>query len=389
MRIGMLSEVYKPYISGITNYISLHKRHLERMGHEVFIFTFGYLNYQDDEVYVIRSPGLPLLKTGYYVNFRHSSRAQKLLRTMDIVHVHHPFISGQLAIRYCKSRGIPIVFTNHTRYDLYTKIYMPAFTRVVGEALLRAYLPGFCQDCDLVIAPAPNAGEMLKRFGVTKDVEIIPNGIDLALFFRSAEPVTRSELGLKEEDILLIYTGRLGPEKNLPLLLNSFALVTQSINNVHLLLVGDGPEHENLSHLVQTLKIDERVLLTGMVPYKELPRYLATADAFVTASVTEMNPLSVTEAMASGLAVLGINSPGINDLIEDGVTGLICPEETQVTFVSWMIKLVTIGEQRKQMGIQAQKAVQKYAIEKSVQTLLYNYKLHVEKAKSRHTNFAA
>ena len=118
MRIGMMTDVYKPHISGITNYISLNKRFLEKEGHQVFIFTFSDEDYQDDESNVIRSPGLPLLDTGYFFNINYRREARALLRTMDVVHVHHPFLSGSLALRYCRPRGTPIVFTNHTRYDL-------------------------------------------------------------------------------------------------------------------------------------------------------------------------------------------------------------------------------------------------------------------------------
>jgi len=61
MRIAMMADVYKPHVSGITNYIDLNKRYLEKAGHEVFVFTFGNQDYHDDEPRVIRSPGLPLV----------------------------------------------------------------------------------------------------------------------------------------------------------------------------------------------------------------------------------------------------------------------------------------------------------------------------------------
>jgi glycosyltransferase involved in cell wall biosynthesis len=97
MRIGMMVDVYKPYISGVTNYIVLNKRHLERAGHDVYVFTFGNIEYEDDEPRVIRSPGLPLADTGFYLSLRYSREAKKLLQSMDVVHVHHPFLSGRLA----------------------------------------------------------------------------------------------------------------------------------------------------------------------------------------------------------------------------------------------------------------------------------------------------
>ncbi|HXD09705.1 MAG TPA: glycosyltransferase, partial [Anaerolineales bacterium] len=107
MRIGMMADAYKPYVSGVTTYIDLNKRALEAAGHEVYVFTFGDLDYQDDESRVIRSPGLPLAETGFYLSLRYRTAARKLLQTMDVVHVHHPFLSGRLALHYCRSNQIP------------------------------------------------------------------------------------------------------------------------------------------------------------------------------------------------------------------------------------------------------------------------------------------
>src|SRR3972149_7052493 len=153
MRIGMMADTYKPHVSGITTYIDLNKRHLEQSGHEVYVFTFGDLEYKDDELRVFRSPGLPLADTGYYLSMRYSRAAKKCLQTMDVAHVHHPFLSGRLALRYCRQANIPIVFTNHTRYDLYAKTYLPLMPDEVSQGLLQAYMPSFCDAVNLVVSP--------------------------------------------------------------------------------------------------------------------------------------------------------------------------------------------------------------------------------------------
>ena len=107
MRIGMMADMYKPHVSGITNYISLNKIFLEELGHQVFVFTFGDESYIEEEERVVRSPGLALLDTGVYISLRYTRHARKLLNSMDVVHVHHPFLSGSLALRYCRPRAIP------------------------------------------------------------------------------------------------------------------------------------------------------------------------------------------------------------------------------------------------------------------------------------------
>jgi 1,2-diacylglycerol 3-alpha-glucosyltransferase len=389
MRIGMMVDVYKTHVSGITNHIALTKRIMEKYGHEVFVFTFGDEDYHDDEPNVIRSKGLPLVDTGYFLNVRYRFAAQKLVKTMDIVHVHHPFLTGRLAIRYCKPYGIPIVFTNHTRYDLYTHAYFPVIPEIVGDAFLQAYLPRFCKSCDLVIAPSPGMREVLKRFGVSRNVVVVPNGVDLTPFKGQVEPVSRAELGFSEKDVLLIYTGRLGPEKNLPFLLRAFAGLAKTYDNVGLLIVGDGPERDNLEDRVQYMEIAPRVRFTGMVSYQDLPAYLAAADAFVTASVTEVHPLSVVEAMAAGLPVLGIQSPGVGDTVEDGVTGLLAPEEDLALFTAKLVRLVTDPERRIKLGAQGRIVAQSYAIERTTNILLQHYEHLFYLAKDRQRGLRA
>jgi hypothetical protein len=84
MRIGMMLDAYKPHVSGITNYVELNKRALEQLGHEVFVFTFGDVDYQDDESNVIRSPGLPLTDTGFFCEHPLQSWSPK-----DLTHHGH------------------------------------------------------------------------------------------------------------------------------------------------------------------------------------------------------------------------------------------------------------------------------------------------------------
>ena len=109
-----------------------------------------------------------------------------------------------------------------------------------------------------------------------------------------------------------------------------------------------------------------------MQPYNELPRYLSMADIFVTASLTEVHPLSVVEAMASGLPVLGIHSVGVGDTVEDGVTGLLSSPD-QAAFAAQLTRLCMDRQLRLRMGSAARQASGKYAIERTTQIMLERY----------------
>jgi len=387
MRIGMMADVYKPHVSGITNYIDLNKRYIEKEGHDVFVFTFGDQDYKDDEPRVVRSPGLPLVDTGYYLSFRYSPSAKKLLQTMDVVHIHHPFLSGRLALRYCEPLRIPMIFTSHTRYDLYAQAYLPILPEEISDSLLQAYMPPFCEAMNLVISPSAGMANILRGMGVTSHIEVVPNGVELQRFYQ-AKPLSRADFGFAESDILLVYAGRVAAEKNLSFLLRAFAGVSHALDNVYLFIIGGGTKQmeAEMQALVSELNLNQRVRFTGMVAYDHLPAYLAMCDAFVTASVTEVHPLSVIEGMASGLPVLGIDSPGVSDTIEDGKTGFIATESLPA-FTAKLTRLCLDASLRKQMGEAARQASTRYAIERTTRTMLGHYERLVYASRPRRDNW--
>lgn len=372
MRVGMMADAYRPHVSGITNYISLNQRALQAAGHEVYVFTFGEPPPHEEDPTVFRTGGLPLANTGYHLSLRHTPAIRRMIQSMDIVHVHHPFLSGRLALRYCRPARIPVVFTNHTRYDLYAQFYLPALTDRIGVGLLQAYMPFFCSEVDLTIAPSHGLLNVLHDLGVASPVKVIPNGIDLSPFRAPRERVARATLGVPPEALLLVYTGRLGPEKNLPSLLRAFAGVCAALPHTRLLLLGDGPERGELEWLTESLGLAGRALFAGMVDYTRVPAYLAVCDVFVTASVTEVHPLSIIEAMACGLPAVGIDSPGVSDTIRDGANGLLSRQELSA-FTAQLTRIAVDGTLRRKLAEGAAQSAQAYDIRRTSGLVLDEY----------------
>ncbi len=372
MRIGMMADVYKPHVSGITHYISLNRRALLAAGHEVFIFTFGENTAGDDEADVYRSPGLPLAQTGYHLSLRHTRSIRRLIQSMDIVHVHHPFISGRLGLRYCRPAGIPVVFTNHTRYDLYAQHYLPVVADWIGAGLLQVYLPFFCAEVDLTIAPSQGLKGVLQEFGVESDIKVIPNGVEMRPYLEMGEPLARASLGVPKDRLLLAYSGRLGPEKSLGTLLRAFAGVQDAVPNLNLLLIGDGPERSELELLAHSLGIAANVHFAGMVEYKHVPACLAACDVYATASVTEVHPLSIIEALASGLPVVGIDSPGVGDIVVDGVNGLLSRRDL-AAFTANLTRISLDADLRLRLAEGARQSASQYDIARTSRLVLDEY----------------
>ncbi len=381
MRIGMMADTYKPYISGITNYIALNKRYLEKAGHEVYIFTFGNLDYEDDETRIIRSPGKAFIDTGFYMSLRYSREAKKLLQTMDIVHVHHPLLSGLLALRYCLPHKIPVIFTNHTRYDLYAQAYMPLLPEIISDSLLKAYMPSYCDAVDMVISPSPGMEKILRKLDVESHVEVVPNGVEITRF-RQAEALSRADFGFSDDDILLIYAGRLAPEKNLSFLLAAFNGVAEALENVHLLLLGGGPSTEKVKDEIKELENSQNIHIIGRIDYDKMPGYLRMCDAFVTASISEVHPLSVIEAMGANLPVMGIYSPGVGDTVENEKTGFLSKENLPA-FTAKLTRLCVDKELREKMGRNARETSALYSIQRTTEMMTTLYK-NISKATRPH-----
>jgi glycosyltransferase involved in cell wall biosynthesis len=335
---------------------------LERAGHEVTIFTFGTPDPAGEEPGVVRSPALPLGDSGYYYSPRYSREAQKLLRKQDILHCHHLFFSVSLAHRY---GSCPIVYTNHTRIDLYTGAYM-LLPQPTADAIVRQVWPEYTDYCDMVITPSESVRRVMLDFGVRRPIRVISNGVDLEPFYNPSQPKSKRDLGIPDEAVVAIYLGRLSAEKNIEMLLAQFAAAEEITPDLHLLIVGKGPLSESLPKQARELRIAHKVHFAGAVPYEEVPNYLAAADFFITASVTEVHPLTIIEAMASGLPVVATASPGIVDTVDNTITGLLTSHE-QGGLAAGIVAMADNVERRQRMQTAARESSHRFDIHDTIQ----------------------
>jgi glycosyltransferase involved in cell wall biosynthesis len=243
----------------------------------------------------------------------------------------------------------------------------------VSHSLLQAYLPDFCEAVDLVISPSAGMAEILRELDVKSHIEVVPNGVDLRNFHQ-AKPFPRSQFGFTEQDILLVYAGRIAPEKNITFLLQSFAGIAQVLPNLYLLMVGGGARQfeEEVQNLILQLGIGNRVHSTGMSAYEDIPSYLAMGDIFVTTSVSETFGMSTVEAMGAGLPIMGIHSPGTSDIVKDGKTGFLSTEDL-AAFTAKLTYLCLHPSLRHEMGVAAREASKQYDIERTTNILLKHY----------------
>jgi len=223
-----------------------------------------------------------------------------------------------------------------------------------------------------VLVPSPKTKDLLKDYGVNKEITVVPTGIDLESFDNNIGYGVRERYGLGKETKLLLYVGRLGKEKNLEFLLRSFRVVLREIRDVYLMIVGDGPERRNLHVLSKALGIDKNIAFCGYLPRNEVIQYYKAADLFVFSSMTETEGLSVLEAMAAGTPAVAINAMGISDLFKDEKGVILCQFDVRA-FSSAICEMLLCDTLRHKKAKDAQEKVEEISSRKMTKALLECY----------------
>lgn len=221
----------------------------------------------------------------------------------DIVHGH---IGGVgFAAMWAKIFRKPLVITAHTKPE-------KAFTPKVEKQVRAALKAG---KSKLVAVSEDNTNKLRKYFDLNEELcDCVNNGIDLDRFNR------------KEHDgFTLIHVGRQDENKNQAALIRCFARLHEKDPNTKLLLLGDGDQHQKLIALAEELKVANAVTFTGNVPNTE--DYYAVSDLYVQCSHREAMPLSVLEAMATGLPIVSTDVGGLSDVVQDN--GILVPDNDE------------------------------------------------------------
>nr|BAL58346.1 glycosyl transferase family 1 [Candidatus Acetothermum autotrophicum] len=372
MKIGIFTDTFTPQINGVTSIIEELHRVLTRQGHEVFIFAPAYSRAQRSENgHIFRFPAL----TAYFhkdsrVVIPYDRRASAVFPRLDVVYSHTPVSMGLLALRVARKYDLPHVHTYHTLFTEYLH-YLPRLirpTRRMAERISAA----FCNRCDAITTPSHAMREELLRYGVEKPIYVLPFGVDIEPFERPVSTDVRSLLGLAPNEFFLLYAGRLGTEKNLHFLLRAFRVLVDRWGGpqpLRLVLAGGGPHRPLFEAYAKELGLSERVLFTGFIPRAELVDYYRAADLFVFASKTETQGLVLMEAMAAGLPAVAVRAMGVTDVVFDGETGVLVPEDEEI-FAQTVSALLQDPRRREQLRAGAHHKAREMSIQHSVTRLI-------------------
>ncbi len=372
MRIAMLTNNYKPYMGGVPISVEHLSEALRAQGHEVWIFAPTYKN-QVEEEYVIRYPSFPFsVAKAPAPNVFSGIFEEKIIELgIDVIHVHHPALVGNVALYLRKKYGIPVVFTYHTRFEAYLHYIKPLEWLEHGTGVLRRYMTWFCNQCDLIAAPTDGIKEYLQETGVRTRIEVLPTGVTEAAFYPQVEQVQRVRKQYRGgADYLFCSVSRLAKEKNLDFQLEGLKqvkeLLTQKGKTFRYLLIGDGPERENLQKKINANGLENEVILTGRIENAQVPVYQKACDAFLFSSKSETQGIVILEAMAAGNPIIAVKASGVEDMVVNGVNGYMT-EENPKAWAEQIVALMSDEERRKQLSYGAYVTATKYSENKIAQ----------------------
>lgn len=281
----------------------------------------------------------------------------------DIIHVHTSTTINLLAWQAATLLDLPIVYTYHTmtpEYAHYLGPFAQPLSGVVHPAI-ELFDRVICNSAQAIVAPSPKAQRYLQGIGVTPPVHLIPNGIDMARFKPARSGFLRTRLGLSAERPLLLWVGRLNHEKRPLLAYSLFRRLHAQNPAAALVLVGEGALRHELETAIAADGLADAVFLYGLADYADMPQIYASADLWISSSISEVHPMVALEAAACGLPALAWNDSALEGVVEHGRSGLLVEDEE--AFVAAGLSLLADGARRRRMGKAAAQIASTYTVE--------------------------
>jgi glycosyltransferase involved in cell wall biosynthesis len=344
LRVDLVTETWPPEINGVARTLEALVAGLRQRGHRVGVVRprpeGGSEATRPQELLVpgMRLPGYPGVRLGLPAG--RALRRRWTDDRPDVLYIATEGPLGHSALHQARRLGIPVVAGFHTNFDAYSGHYHMGLLRRPVEAYLRR----FHNRATATLVPSDEGRQRLVQRGFQR-LALLGRGVDTELFHPDRRSLAlRAEWGAGPETPVALHVGRIAPEKNIEGLIAAFRAIRQRVPDCRLVVVGDGPCSERLAAALPDL------VLAGPRTGQDLARHYASGDLFVFPSKTETFGNVVTEAMASGLAVVAFDQAAAGRYIRDGMNGRLVAPADDGHFPTAAANLAADGNTRSRMG---------------------------------------
>ena len=351
LRVALFSGNYNCVRDGANQALNRLVAYLEGQGAEVRVYSPTAKDPAFEPSGILVSvPSVPIpFRKEYRLALGLTPRAQRHLEAFDptIIHLSAPDVLGHAAQNFAIRRGIPVVASVHTRFETYLKYYRVGWL----EGPAKKGLTRFYNRCQQVYVPSDCMVRQLRADGVVTEMRSWSRGVDRLLFDPARRDLPwRRALGIRDDEALIAFVGRLVLEKGLEPFADALDLLNAGGVHHRVLIVGDGPAKAWLeARLPHAIRLGHQ---TGV----DLARAYASADIFFNPSSTEAFGNVTVEAMASGVATVCARATGSSSIVRDRITGFLVEPATAPAFAQALDRLLANPALRRQMGTAGREA---------------------------------
>jgi len=336
MNIALFLDCWTPMKNGVITSAQQLREDLEKRGHHVIVLSILQKGYVNTDPNVLLFPVINFdfgSKQGFGPAKVHQKRVLEFLQEhkIELVHCHTEFSLGFAAKRAAIKLKIPRVTTTHTMWEMYGN-YTPLLK---VKAIWRTYFRTFMRGTSVIVAPSVKAKRYNQLVNPKYPVQVVPNGIDTAKFrlknLSAADLAeVRTRYRFDSADRILIFVGRLGPEKRVKELLGALIPYLQRSPQTKIVFVGDGPARTELTDKAKQANVAPQVVFTGFVDWSEVYKLYSISNLFVTASLSEVHPMTLIEGAICNLPSVARRDDSFVDLIRDGVNGYLVDTDEEL-----------------------------------------------------------
>ncbi|MBR3322888.1 glycosyltransferase [Candidatus Saccharibacteria bacterium] len=400
MKIVISTDIYYPMINGVAVFSRNLAAGLKKRGHKVMVLApsiDGKFKVEKDEEYgftVIRLKsrkihvypdqinkvpeakdilGVKLPKVYYKNGLNVSLNCYRTIKRVlddfqpDIIHDQTPGPVALAVFRYAKKNDIPLVSTDHAYPDNLTQqLKLPRAAKKPINAMMNKYFVSFLKRSEYATMPTEQAVADLipqKRKPFKVPVEALSNGIDLSRFAKGkANPEIYEEYNIPKTKPIVLYVGRVDPEKSLDILMSAFIKAHEKVSDAHLVVVGDGTARPKLEAQIEKAGLSDHAHFLGRVIGDNLPQLYRTGTVFAITSKTETQSIVLMEAMASGLPCVAVDAGAIHELVKTNKNGYLCEADDVNAVANGLVKILNDKDRRAKMSDESVKRAAKHDI---------------------------
>lgn len=350
-------------MSGVAVSVERLREGLEKIGHDVFIFTAKYPGATRNGRRVFRFPSIRWSRKNFFpIAIPFSPKINHIIEALelDIIHSHHPFWLGQAAVSYSERQNLPLVYTYHTNYGK-----MPAEFFGIPIEPLEHYLATSTEEyvalAQTLIVPSQAAASHLGNINHTP-MQIIPSGIDWPGLKQTTplKAIARQRHRIGPEEKIILCVSRLSFEKNLDFLIAGLKDLLINDISTRLIIVGDGIAKTFLKNIIRAAGLTHKISLPGAASPAELISWYHAADVFAYPSLFETQGLTVLEAMGAQLPIVALNSETNAQYIKNGRTGFLINPKKPKDFREAVRECLSNHAKARAMGKAARQAAKPF-----------------------------